>query len=130
MRGDDVVFDTNAVIQWMKNPADLASCLAPEVQPFLTLVSLGELRFGMRNSARSDENNARLDRALSDFRVVLPDVRTADFYAGVCLSLRRKGRPIPSNDVWIAALCLQNDLPLLTRDGHFRDVDELHVLMW
>jgi tRNA(fMet)-specific endonuclease VapC len=64
-------------------------------------------------------------------RVVLScDAKTGDFYGQVKTTLRIKGRPIPDNDIWIAALALQYDLALVTRDAHFNEVDTLSTEQW
>lgn len=52
---------------------------------------------------------------------------TAEHYADVFLQLRRKGRPIPSNDIWVAASAREHGLVLFTRDGHFRHIDGMLV---
>jgi tRNA(fMet)-specific endonuclease VapC len=64
------------------------------------------------------------------FHILMPDRATADVYGEICFALRRKGKPIPENDIWIAALTLQHGRPLLTRDAHFREVEGLNVLGW
>jgi tRNA(fMet)-specific endonuclease VapC len=130
MTGLDVLFDTNAVASLMKDPAIVAAVLPKGVRPAISLFSLGELKFGVLNSTRVAENVAGLERALADFRWMMPDAVTADVYADVRTRLKRKGRPIPANDIWIAALALQHGLPLLTHDAHFREVDGLTVVTW
>ena len=130
MPGVDVLFDTNAVIAWMRRDRNLAEATPPDGAPALSLFALAELRFGAKNSSRSESNLAALDKILANFRLILPDAATADVYADIALLLRRKGRPIPTNDLWIAALALQHRLPLLTRDAHFREVNGLVVLQW
>jgi tRNA(fMet)-specific endonuclease VapC len=70
-------------------------------------------------------------RVLSTFlkrprvRVIWPDMETTHQYARVWLQLRRQGTPIPTNDVWIAALALQHNLPLFSRDSHFDQLPQL-----
>jgi len=71
-----------------------------------------------------------LERTIRAVRVGLITLATTDSYAAVRLMLRRKGRPIPANDVWIAALALQHRLPVLSRDAHFDSVDGLTRVSW
>jgi tRNA(fMet)-specific endonuclease VapC len=130
MTGLEILFDTNAVIALMEDPAAVASALPSGVCLAVSLFSVGELQFGVHHSVRVMENQARLDRALTRFRLVLPDIRTTHAYAEVRSYLKRIGRPIPANDVWIAAIAVQHGLPLLTRDGHFREVQSLEVRTW
>ena len=58
------------------------------------------------------------------------DRATARLYGEVKESLRRKGTPIPENDIWIAAIARQHDLPLVARDAHFQQVDDLRIEEW
>jgi tRNA(fMet)-specific endonuclease VapC len=130
MPGGNVLFDTNAFIAWSFEDPDLAAKAVSYATPTITLVSLGELVFGAMKSARPGENRARLDERLSEFALLSPDRETANLYGKTCFALRRKGRPIPDNDIWIAALALQHRLPISTRDTHFSEVDGLEVVTW
>lgn len=93
----------------------------------LPLIVLGELRAGFANGNRRAANESLLTRFLNAARtrVVAADEQTTHFYADLYLSLRKKGRPIPTNDLWIAALVLQHDLVLFDRDSHFDHVPRL-----
>ena len=126
MNGKSLV-DTNVVIALFAGEPAAVEKLQNVSAVFLCVPVLGELRYGAEASARVADNLARLDefaRAL----IVLPcDTGTAKAYAEVKFELRRKGRPIPENDVWIAALARQHELLLLTRDGHFQEIDAIEV---
>ncbi len=92
---------------------------------FLCVPVLGELKYGAQASARVESNLARLDQFAGALVVLDCDVDTAAVYASTKFSLRKKGRPIPENDVWIAAIARQHDLTLMTRDGHFEEIEGL-----
>ena len=77
----------------------------------------GELRFGALNSRRAHENCERVEALVAGCRVLDVNVTTAEVYADVRLRLKKGGKPIPENDVWIAALCLQHGVPLATSDS-------------
>ena len=62
--------------------------------------------------------------------VIDPDATTAEFYARTAVTLEKKGRPIPENDIWIAAMALELDMPLAARDAHYQQVDGLVLLGW
>jgi tRNA(fMet)-specific endonuclease VapC len=62
--------------------------------------------------------------------VLLPDEATPELYGRISAQLAQAGTPIPQNDIWIAALALQSDLPLATRDAHFSHVTGLQLLHW
>jgi tRNA(fMet)-specific endonuclease VapC len=93
----------------------------------VNIVVLGELLAGFRCGTREAENRQELEQFLNSPRVEILsiDEETADFYATVFRALKDKGRPIPSNDLWIAASTLRHGLALATLDEHFRNIDGL-----
>lgn len=95
----------------------------------LTFVVLAELRGGFRRGQRAEANERILTAFLQAprVRVVLADEQTTHVYAEVYAALRRQGELIPTNDIWLAALCIQHDLTLFTRDSHFRRVPRLSL---
>ncbi|MCL4249152.1 MAG: PIN domain-containing protein [Anaerolineae bacterium] len=96
----------------------------------LPIIALGELYAGAQRSARAHENVRRAEVLAARYAILVCDHDTARQYGRIVASLRKKGRPIPQNDVWIAALALQHNLALLTRDAHFQHVDGLAVQGW
>lgn len=130
MNGADVLLDTNAVIAWIKQDAALARSVLTRLAPAVSVFTVGELLFGALKSVHSERNRVSVQSAVRSFGLIFPDEQTAESYAAVRFSLRRKGRPIPENDIWIVALALQHGLPLLTRDAHFREVEGLEVIGW
>ena len=97
---------------------------------WVPLPVLAEAYFAALNSGRRRENRARLDDFLRGCRIAPMGPETALRYAQLRLALQRKGRPIPANDMWIAGVCLERNLPLATRNGHFDHVDGLERLAW
>jgi tRNA(fMet)-specific endonuclease VapC len=91
---------------------------------------LGEYRYGIQQSRERRRYEQWLVEYLPNFRVLNVDEQTTGSYAAVCGELKRAGTPIPSNDVWIAALCRQHSLPILSRDGHFDLVPGLRRIDW
>lgn len=124
------LLDTNVVIALLEGDEGVLSKLdlAPEV--FISAVVVGELFFGAAKSARSAENTARVERFVSGRSVLSCDLNVVRAYGRVRQRLREKGRPIPENDVWIAATATCHDLVLVTRDRHFLDVEGLAVAAW
>ena len=86
-------------------------------------IVLGEYYFGIRQSRHRARYESWLRRHLPLAEAATVTSGTADIYAGVRLRLKRAGTPIPSNDTWIAALCRQHALPVLSNDAHFDAVD-------
>ena len=97
---------------------------------FVPSVFLGELYFGAHRSARASENLALIEEFATHNVVLGCDTETARHYGEVKNALSDKGRPIPENDVWIAAVAIQHDLTLITRDAHFAEVDNLRAESW
>jgi len=105
----------------------VADVLAGTEAVLLTAIVIGELYDGFRGGSRYQENVDLLSRFRSKprTRVVTITDATAEWFAEVKRILRRKGTPIPSNDVWIAASCMEHAAHLLTFDAHFSDIDGL-----
>jgi len=114
----------------MSGQAEVVEVLRHAPRIHLNTVVLGELIGGFAAGTREAANRQSLSKFLDSPRVSLLDltVDTADAYAQVWLGLRRKGQPIPANDLWIAATALEHGAALLTLDGHFRQVDGLRVV--
>jgi tRNA(fMet)-specific endonuclease VapC len=119
--------DTNVVIALFAGEPAVIEKLQQRAAVFLSATVLGELCYGAQASARVESNLARLDEFAKALIVLPCDTGTAKAYGEVKFELRQKGRPIPENDVWIAAIARQHDLALLTRDGHFREIAGLEV---
>ncbi len=124
-----ILVDTNAYAAFMRGDAVIVELVAHADALRLNTVVLGELLGGFAAGNREASNRGQLSRFLASPRVsVLPlTANTADSYALVYSTLRRKGQPIPSNDLWIAASALEHGCGLLTLDAHFRQVDGLRV---
>lgn len=124
------LLDTNIVIALFADEAGVKAGLTTAQEVLLPSVAVGELCYGARKSGRPEENLARIDEFLVSNVVLECDINTARQYGDVKNRLRLKGRPIPENDIWIAALSLQHGLTLVTRDGHFNEVDGLRTVAW
>lgn len=97
---------------------------------FVPSIVLGELYFGARKSSRSAQNLKRIDELATKTAILGCDEKTAQQYGQIKDTLRQKGRPIPENDIWIAAIALQHNLTLITRDAHFAHIDRLLTTAW
>ncbi len=122
-----LLLDTNIVVGLINGDAAVLSRVAATDEVFVPSIVLGELYYGAFRSARASQNAARVD-ALADGRAILvTDRTTARHYEALKDQLRTKGRPIPENDLWIAAIAIQHDLTLATRDAHFAELDSLTI---
>jgi tRNA(fMet)-specific endonuclease VapC len=91
---------------------------------------LGEYRYGIQQSRDRQRYEQWLTETLRNYRVLDVDEETANSYATIRTELKRAGTPIPSNDVWIAALCRQHSFSLLSRDRHFDLVRGIERIDW
>jgi tRNA(fMet)-specific endonuclease VapC len=124
------LLDTNVAIRILNQDIAVAARRGSELEMFLSVVVVGELLFGANLSSQPTLNRARIDR-LSELCPMVPqDLATADHYASLKAALRRKGRPIPDNDIWIAACALRHGLTLATSDRHFDQVEDLKIESW
>ena len=108
----------------------MQEALVEAEQVFLPIIVLGELYYGARKSLRVEENITRVDEFVAVNAVLEPNTATAREYGEVKNALRNKGRPIPENDIWIAAITKQYGLTLVTRDEHFKEVQGIAVETW
>jgi len=119
--------DTNFYTAFKRNDAEAANLVKRAEYIGVNTVILGELFAGFRCGTKEKQNRIELDQFLDSARVdtIVLDDETAEFYAQVFSELRQKGRPIPSNDLWLAASALQHGLALATYDDHFSSINGL-----
>lgn len=122
-----VLLDTNAYAAFKRGEQEAVEILRHADIIGLSAVVLGELLSGFKAGRKETDNRRELDAFLDSPRVaLLPiDETTAGFYAHVYFHLKRKGKPIPTNDLWIAAVALQHGFVLFSYDRHFLDVEGL-----
>ncbi len=125
-----MILDTNAISALGFGERAIATVVAKHSTLYVPTVVLGEYRYGILGSAKRVETEHWLNLFLSDVEIL--DVRqtTAIRYAVIQRALRSAGTQIPTNDAWIAALALEHDLPLLSRDAHFDAVKGLRRASW
>jgi len=125
-----VILDTNAVSALLAGEPGLLPLLAGQPRLHLPVVVIGEYRYRLACSRRGRALGRLLDLLIADSRVLEIDLPTAERYAEVRQQLRRRGTPIPENDVWIAALARRHELPVASRDEHFDRVPGLDRRAW
>ncbi|HMK21350.1 MAG TPA: type II toxin-antitoxin system VapC family toxin [Terriglobales bacterium] len=114
-----MILDTNALSAAADNDAALIAILARANELAIPVIVLGEYRHGIAQSRHRASYEKWLSGLLNDCMVLDVNEPTTHHYAEITLELKRKGKPIPTNDIWIAALCRQHSLPLLSQDRHF-----------
>ncbi len=122
-----ILIDTNIYSEAMRGNAAVVDTLRQVPHIGFSSISVGELLSGFKSGNREQKNRQELSAFLDSPRVILYAVEedTAEHYSSVQHRLRKKGTPIPTNDIWIVAVALQHGLPVYTMDKHFNKVDGL-----
>ena len=122
-----LALDTNRYVDLCRGVTDTVSLLEEAEAVYLPFVVIAELRAGFAHGRRHAENERVLRRFLAKdgVRALYADDQTTQQYAAVFRQLRTQGTPIPTNDIWVAALVLQYNLVLHARDHHFDHVPQI-----
>lgn len=125
-----MILDTNALTAFFDGDHLLEAVIANESPIHLPVVVLGEYRFGLLRSRHRRALEQKLFALAAVSFVLAVDLETTEHYADIREELRQFGRPIPANDLWIAALARQHELPVVSRDEHFDRVPRLERRSW
>jgi len=125
-----VILDTNALSAIGDDEPKAVRIFNQAESIELPVIVLGEYRFGIAQSRRRKEYEKWLEELIAAVRVLPVDQETSAHYARIRAELRKAGKPIPSNDIWIAALCRQHRLPVMSQDKHFDSVRDLQRVGW
>lgn len=122
-----VALDTNRLTDLFRGDTELANWLEYCEEVWIPLIVLAEIKAGFWGGAKHNRNEILLRELLNKptFKVLLSGFETAEHYARLYVQLKRAGTPIPDNDLWIAALVLEHNLLLVTRDRHFHHVPQV-----
>lgn len=125
-----MILDTNALSAFVDGEAGVGEVLRRQARAAIPVIVLGEFRYGIAQSKHRATYEAWLESQLHRFEVLAVTEDTAVAYAELRVALKQSGRPIPANDAWIAALAVQHQLPVLSRDEHFDVVPNLRRVGW
>lgn len=125
-----MILDTNALSAAAEHEPSALAVVAQAERVAVPVIVLGEYRMGIAQSRHRASYENWLCEWIAAVIVLEIDEQTTHSYAAIGLELKKKGKPIPSNDLWIAALCRQHALPLLSRDHHFDAVSGLQRVSW
>ena len=125
--GIKILLDTSAYVMFKRNQTDVVETVIRSELILISPIVLGELMFGFRNGSRSKQNMKELNNFLEHEIVDLAQIGkiTSDRYSRIAAKLKSKGRPIPTNDIWIAAQSMEHGAELITSDRHFENIDGL-----
>jgi len=125
-----VLIDTNIYIEFLRGDENINNILSSADLIAFSVISIGEILAGFKIWSDEKKYLNELEQFLYSPRLVIYDIdsETSEFYAKIYNELRTTGTPIPTNDMWIAALALQHGIKLLTNDKHFTKVAGLFLV--
>ncbi len=125
-----MILDTNALSAFADGDENILRVIKDQVDLAVPAIALGEYLYGIQESRLRARYEQWLNTNLLLFELLDVGRETARCYAEIRRELKVAGQPIPTNDLWIAALAREHHLPLLSRDRHFDAVQRLRVLRW
>jgi tRNA(fMet)-specific endonuclease VapC len=125
-----VILDTNGISALAEGESAVEAIISRAALVAIPVIALGEYRYGISQSRYRKHYEQWLSEYLPKFRILTVDDQTTIAYSTVRTELKKVGTPIPSNDIWVAALCRQHSLPVLSRDRHFDLVTGVRRLEW
>ena len=125
----EILLDTNSYSAFKRNVPGAVEVIQHAPSIGINGIVLGELLAGFAGGSRDSENRNELNIFLASnrVRILTLDGASAEYYASIVQDLRQRGRPIPTNDIWIAATALQHGLAVFTYDAHFQNVNGLII---
>lgn len=125
-----MILDTNALSAVADGENSAIELVTRAERLAVPVIVLGEYRLGIAQSRHRTSYESWLRQWIAAVLVLDIDEETTHSYAAIGLELKKAGRPIPANDLWVAALCRRHSLPLLSRDRHFDLVSGIRRLDW
>lgn len=130
MIGNRILLDTNIIVDLFRGNLHIFNRITETQQIDIPFVVLTELIFGAYKSKSKDKHLAQIERFVEGCNVLHSDERVTEFYAEIKVKLLAAGKPIPENDIWIAAIAKRYKRTLITRDNHFKQIPELAAEYW
>jgi predicted nucleic acid-binding protein len=125
-----LILDTNALSAFADGDDALRHSIRNEPALALPAIVLGEYFFGVQSSRYRLRYENWLNSYLSGFLILSAGRETARHYADIRLDLKAAGKPIPSNDLWIAAIAREHNYPIVSRDTHFAAIRSVRLITW
>lgn len=130
MTGNNFLLDTNIVIEVFDGNRDIADKINKLSAVYISSIAIGELYVGVNRVSNKSKHLKKLQDFLQLCTILDVDKTTAEHYGKIVAALYKKGKPIPTNDIWIASSALQYDFTLATRDKHFDEIEGLKITSW
>lgn len=128
MIGSRCLLDTNIIIHSFKERNEIVKRLDEFESVFVSVTVVGELFYGAYKSSNTVKHLNQIQKFISECVIIEINASTSEFYGRIKTALYLKGKPIPENDIWIAASALQHNLPLFTDDEHFKEIEEINFI--
>jgi tRNA(fMet)-specific endonuclease VapC len=125
--GGKFILDSNVIIDFFRGNNNLLQLLETSKSVYFPAIVLGELIFGAQNSLNTAKHLSQVDDFISKISILNIDASTAVFYGKIKFQLKKDGKPIPENDIWIAAIAVQYKTELVTNDKHFKNIKSLKI---
>ncbi len=126
----EFLLDTSIIIDLFAGDQQIVMQIEQAQAVLIPSIAIGELYYGAFKSVRREENLEQITQLIAENTIVISDAVTGRWYGVIKDELRRIGRMIPENDIWIAAIARQHHLVVVTRDKHFGAVFDLDIVMW
>jgi len=134
MSGKSYLLDTNIIIGLFAEDKSILNQLSEAEKNglliYVPVIGIGELYYGAEQSSQKENNLKRIEQLTRATEVLECDEDTAAWYGKIKSQLKLQGKPIPENDIWIAALSKQFDLILVSRDNHFKNIQDIELAEW
>jgi len=126
----NILIDTNIYIEVFKNNKKVTHLLQTVDHIGISTITIGELLFGFRNGTKLTENKKELDEYCKLPRLTIYEIdsETADCYSSIKYQLKTDGKPIPTDDIWIAATAMQHGLSIFSFDKHFQNIKGIYLV--
>lgn len=124
------LLDTNVIIALLEGDEAVLANLDQAAEVFIPAIALGELFFGAAKFGRVSENTSKVERFAKGRAIIPCDLDVAREYGRLKQILKDRGRPLPENDIWIAAAATHHRMVLVTRDRHFQEINNLSIEDW
>jgi len=125
-----MILDTNALSDIFKKNDTIKVHLENANHLYVPVIVLGEYRFGIKATTKAKELAILLSEFINTVQILVIGTKTASHYADIRWELKQNGTPIPENDIWIAALGREYNIPILSRDSHFDYIEGITRLTW
>ncbi|OQY04621.1 MAG: hypothetical protein B6I20_02685 [Bacteroidetes bacterium 4572_117] len=116
--------DTNVAVGFLRGIKDIEKKVLNFDAIYLPVIVCGELLFGAVNATKKEENLIKTRKFINNCKILSINYLISEQYANIRADLKSIGKPIPENDIWIAAVCSINNIPLFSHDKHFKNINK------